>query len=80
MLSKKSYLFSSETFLALFFLKVGKVADGCSIIVFFSSSLNWIFLANGLFTHQFDESEKAFIANSILIVLNRYPSNTNITE
>ena len=49
-------------------------------IIFFSSSLNWIFLANGLFTHQFDESEKAFIANSILIVLNRYPSNTNITE
>ena len=72
--------FFQWNFFSTFFLKVGKVADGCSIIVFFSSSLNWIFLANGLFTHQFDESEKAFIANSVLIVLNRYPSNTNITE
>ena len=72
--------FFQWNFFSTFFFKVGKVADGCSIIVFFSSSLNWIFLANGLFTHQFDESEKAFIANSILIVLNRYPSNTNITE
>ena len=80
MLSKKSCLFFKWNFFSSFFYKVGKVADGCSIIVFFSSSLNWIFLANGLFTHQFDESEKAFIANSILIVLNRYPSNTNITE
>ena len=50
------------------------------LLFFFSSSLNWIFLANGLLVHQFDESEKALKGNSILIVLNRYPSSANITE
>lgn len=80
MLSKKSCLFFKWNFLSSFFYKVRKVADGCSIPIFFSSSLNWIFLASGLLTHQFDESEKAVVANSIIIVLNRYPSSANITE
>lgn len=40
-------------------------------VIVLSSSLNYVFLANGLLTHQFDKSEKA---NSIFG--NRYPSSS----